>query len=143
MIELAEAIVVPTIAELGALRALRTMVDYLNDTGSAVTKSVFVLNNIYPKEPLRTSDVESALGSKFALELPYDPHALREGRQRGRPPHHRLTQVGRRRPDVATGRTGARRRQRNADDNGTPAGSGRPAPPTRLSFGASGLHGLD
>jgi Flp pilus assembly CpaE family ATPase len=38
-----------------------------------VTKSVFVLNHVYPKEPLRTSDVESAIGSKFALELPYDP----------------------------------------------------------------------
>jgi len=73
VMELAEAIVVPTIADLAALRALRTMVDYLNDTGSAVTKSVFVLNHIYPKEPLRTSDVESAIGSKFALELPYDP----------------------------------------------------------------------
>jgi pilus assembly protein CpaE len=81
--ELAEVIVIPIVAELGALRAVRTMLDYLNDTGSAMTKAMFVLNNMFPKEPLRTSDVESALGTKIALELPYDPvvyvKAINEG----------------------------------------------------------------
>src|SRR5206468_3577594 len=33
--ELAECIVIPFIAELGALRAVRTMLDYLNDTGAS------------------------------------------------------------------------------------------------------------
>jgi pilus assembly protein CpaE len=81
--ELAEVIVVPLVAELGALRAVRTMLDYLNDTGSAMTKAMFVLNNMFPKEPLRSADVETALGTKIALELPYDPliyvKAINEG----------------------------------------------------------------
>jgi Flp pilus assembly CpaE family ATPase len=59
------------------------MLDYLNDTGSAMTKAVFVLNSMFPKEPLRTADVESALGTKIALDLPYDPlvyvKAINEG----------------------------------------------------------------
>ena len=81
--ELAECIVIPIVAELGALRAVRTMLDYLNDTGSAMTKAMFVLNNMFPKEPLRTADVETALGTKIALDLPYDPllyvKAINEG----------------------------------------------------------------
>src|SRR5206468_3791308 len=81
--ELAECIVIPIVAELGALRAVRTMLDYLNDTGSTVSKTLFVLNNMFPKEPLRTSDVETALGTKVSLELPYDPllyvKAINEG----------------------------------------------------------------
>jgi Flp pilus assembly CpaE family ATPase len=81
--ELAEVIVIPIVAELGALRAVRTMLDYLNDTGSSMTKALFVLNNMFPKEPLRTADVETALGTKIALDLPYDPlvyvKAINEG----------------------------------------------------------------
>jgi Flp pilus assembly CpaE family ATPase len=48
-----------------------------------MTKAVFVLNNMFPKEPLRTADVENALGTKIAVELPYDPlvyvKAINEG----------------------------------------------------------------
>jgi pilus assembly protein CpaE len=81
--ELAECIIIPIVAELGALRAVRTMLDYLNDTGSAMTKAIFVLNNMFPKEPLRSGDVETALGTHIALELPYDPllyvKAINEG----------------------------------------------------------------
>ncbi len=71
--ENAECVVIPIVAELGGLRAVRTMVDYLNDTGSVMSKAIFVLNNMFPKAPLRTSDVETALGTKVAIELPYDP----------------------------------------------------------------------
>ena len=81
--EFAECIVIPIVAELGGLRAVRTMVDYLNETGSVMTKAIFVLNNMFPKAPLRTSDVETALGTRIAIELPYDPlvymKAINEG----------------------------------------------------------------
>lgn len=81
--ELAECIVVPIVAELGALRAVRTMLDYLNDTSSVMTKAIYVLNNMFPREPLRTPDVETALGTKITLDLPYDPllyvKAINEG----------------------------------------------------------------
>jgi pilus assembly protein CpaE len=81
--EAAECIVVPILAELGGLRAVRTMVDYLNEIGSTMSRAVFVLNNMFPKAPLRTGDVETALGAKIAIELPYDPlvymKAINEG----------------------------------------------------------------
>ena len=37
-----------------------------------MSKAILVLNNMYPKEPLRTSDVEKALGTTIPVELPYD-----------------------------------------------------------------------
>ncbi len=81
--ELADCIVIPLVADLGALRAVRTMLDYLNDTSSVLSKAMFVLNNIFPKEPLKTNDVITALGTKIAFELPYDPtvyvKAINEG----------------------------------------------------------------
>jgi pilus assembly protein CpaE len=81
--ELAECIVVPFIAELGSLKAVRTTLDYLNDTGSTMSKGLFVLNNLFPKEPLRAQDLEVALGTKIATDLPYDPlvyvKAINEG----------------------------------------------------------------
>jgi pilus assembly protein CpaE len=81
--EAADAIIIPIVADLGALRAMRTMVDYLNDTSSIMSKATVVLNTMYAKEPLRATDVESALGTKISLELPYDPlvyvKAINEG----------------------------------------------------------------
>jgi len=81
--ELSDCIVIPFVADLGALRAVRTMLDYLNDTSSVITKAMFVLNDIFPKEPLKSNDVITALGTKIAFELPYDPSlyvkAINEG----------------------------------------------------------------
>jgi pilus assembly protein CpaE len=72
-LELAEKIIVPITAELGSLKALSTMLDYLGEIGSLMSKASFVLNNVFAKELLRSSDIEGALGTKIAHELPYDP----------------------------------------------------------------------
>ncbi len=71
--EAANSIILPIVAELGALKALHTMLDYLNETGSVMGKATFVLNNIFAKDLLKLSDVEGFLGTKMAVELPYDP----------------------------------------------------------------------
>ena len=71
--EAANSIILPIIAELGALKALHTMLDYLNETGSVMGKATFVLNNMFAKDLLKLSDVEGFLGTKMAVELPYDP----------------------------------------------------------------------
>jgi pilus assembly protein CpaE len=69
----ADAVIVPVYPEIAALKAVRSMIDYLNENGSAASKTTFVLNNAFAREILRMRDVESALGSRVALELPYDP----------------------------------------------------------------------
>jgi pilus assembly protein CpaE len=65
-------VVVPVVADLGALRAVATLVDYLQDTGSVLDHALFALNNIFTKPPLNTERVQRALRREIAMELPFD-----------------------------------------------------------------------
>jgi pilus assembly protein CpaE len=69
----ADAVIVPVAPEMAALRAVKSMLDYLGESGTAGSKTIFVLNNIFAREILRLRDVETALGARISLELPYDP----------------------------------------------------------------------
>jgi pilus assembly protein CpaE len=73
VLEAAEVILVPVYPEISALRAVHAFVDYVNETGSIAAKANFVLNNVFAKELLKMRDVESGLGARIALSLPYDP----------------------------------------------------------------------
>jgi pilus assembly protein CpaE len=73
VLEMADAIVLPVTAEFPTLKAVHALLDHFTETGSVSAKTTFVLNGIYAREILRQSDIESALGTKIALELPYDP----------------------------------------------------------------------
>jgi pilus assembly protein CpaE len=59
--------------EIPALKAMSALIEYLNEAGTVADKSTFILNNMFGREILKLRDVESALGSKVSLELPYDP----------------------------------------------------------------------
>ena len=52
---------------------MHALLEYLGEAGSVGLKSTFVLNNMFAREILKLRDVESFLGSKVAVELPYDP----------------------------------------------------------------------
>lgn len=71
--EVADTIILPVYAEIAALKSMHALLEYLTETGSVASKSIFVLNNQFAREILKLRDVESALGSKVAFELPYDP----------------------------------------------------------------------
>jgi pilus assembly protein CpaE len=73
VLDRADAVIVPVCPEIAALKAVRAMLDYLNDNGSTASKAAFVLNNIFAREILRLREVEAALGARVTLELPYDP----------------------------------------------------------------------
>jgi len=73
VMERADTVVLPVYAEMAALRGVRSLLDYLNETGSVGAKTLFVLNSMFAREILRLRDVESALGTKISAELPYDP----------------------------------------------------------------------
>jgi pilus assembly protein CpaE len=70
--EIAETVVLPVYPEMSALKAVTGLLDYLNEAGSVGTKSTFVLNNLFARQILKPRDVEAALGTKIAIELPYD-----------------------------------------------------------------------
>jgi pilus assembly protein CpaE len=72
VLEAADTVILPVYAEIAALKAMHALLDYFNEAGSIGLKSMFVLNNPFAREILKLRDVESALGSKVAFELPYD-----------------------------------------------------------------------
>ena len=71
--ERADTVVLPVYPEIAALNAMHALLEYLIETGALGSKAMFVLNNMFAREILKLRDVENALGSKVALELPYDP----------------------------------------------------------------------
>ena len=71
--EHAESVIFAVCPEIGALKALHGLLEYLNEAGSVAAKSTFVLNNQFAREILKLRDVENALGTQVATELPYDP----------------------------------------------------------------------
>lgn len=71
--EAAEAVVLPVYPEIPALKAVHALLDYLNEAGSIGSKATFVLNNVFAREILKPRDIESALGTKISVDLPYDP----------------------------------------------------------------------
>lgn len=71
--EVAEAIILPVYPEIAALKAVHALLDYLNEAGTFGAKATFVLNNMFAREILRPRDIESALGQRISMDLPYDP----------------------------------------------------------------------
>jgi len=79
----AEAVVIPIVPEIGALKALHSLVEYLTEVGSAAAAATFVLNHLFAREMLSMKQIEAAIGTKVEVEIPYDPglylKAINEG----------------------------------------------------------------
>ncbi|HEY3524176.1 MAG TPA: AAA family ATPase [Candidatus Limnocylindrales bacterium] len=83
--ERADAVILPVYPEIAALKALHSLLDYLNENGSVAGKTTFVLNNVFARELLKLRDVESSLGTRISFELPYDPFIYLKAVNEGRP----------------------------------------------------------
>jgi MinD-like ATPase involved in chromosome partitioning or flagellar assembly len=57
--------------EIAALRATSLMLAYLAETATLRAKTQFVVNHIFPKELLKSRDVENLLRSHPVAEIPY------------------------------------------------------------------------
>jgi pilus assembly protein CpaE len=73
VLDAADTVILPVCPEITSLKSMHALLEYLNETGSVGLKSMFVLNNSFARDILKLRDVESALDSKVAFELPYDP----------------------------------------------------------------------
>jgi pilus assembly protein CpaE len=70
--ERSDNVVLTVIPEVAALKAVVSLLDYLNEMGSVSTKTTFVLNQLFAKELVKLGQVESSLGVRVSAELPYD-----------------------------------------------------------------------
>jgi len=102
--ENSESIVFTVTPDFPTLRAVHALLDYLNDIGSLGAKGIFVLNHIFEREILKSRDIEGALGSRVALEIPHDPFLFLKAANEGDPvvrsaprsaPAERLTALSR------------------------------------------------
>jgi pilus assembly protein CpaE len=84
-LEAASVVILPISAEIAALKALHAFMEFLNETGAAGGPTTFVLNRIFGRDILRPRDIESALGAKIEVELPYDPYLYLKAVNEGEP----------------------------------------------------------
>lgn len=71
MLEQASTHVFVIFPEIAALRAMSLLLGFLAETTTLRARTHFVVNHIFPKELLKTRDVENLLRSKPAAEIPY------------------------------------------------------------------------
>ncbi len=70
--ERADAVILPVAPEVGALKALHGLLEYLAADGTVSAKSTFVLNHLFARDMLSMKQVESAIAARVDAELPYD-----------------------------------------------------------------------
>jgi pilus assembly protein CpaE len=71
LIEQADRHVFVVFPEIAALRAMSLLMTFLNETAALKAKTHLVINHVFPKELLKTRDVENLLRAKPAAEIPY------------------------------------------------------------------------
>jgi MinD-like ATPase involved in chromosome partitioning or flagellar assembly len=71
MLEQADTHIVVIFPEIAALRATTLLLGYLAETATLRATTHFVVNHIFPKELLKTRDVENLLHAKPVAEIPY------------------------------------------------------------------------
>jgi pilus assembly protein CpaE len=71
LLEQANAHVFVLFPEIAALRAMSLLMAFLAETTPLQSRSVIVVNHVFPKELLKTRDIENLLRTKPAAEVPY------------------------------------------------------------------------
>jgi len=71
MLEQADTHIFVIFPEIAALRATSLMLAFLADTATLRARTHFVVNHIFPKELLKSRDVENLLRARPAAEIPY------------------------------------------------------------------------
>lgn len=71
MLEQADTHVFVVFPEIAALRATTLMLGFLAETATLRATTHFVVNHIFPKELLKTRDVENLIHAKPVAEIPY------------------------------------------------------------------------
>jgi pilus assembly protein CpaE len=71
LLEQADAHVFVLFPEIAALRAMSLLMAFLAETTPLESRAVIVVNHVFPKELLKSRDIENLLRTKPAAEIPY------------------------------------------------------------------------
>jgi pilus assembly protein CpaE len=85
VLERADRIALVLTPDIPALRLLHACLQVLSEQGSAADRSIFVVNQIYPKSMIGGEQIEEHLGIKVGLEIPYDGENFLKAINEGQP----------------------------------------------------------
>ena len=98
----ADHIVMPITPDIPSLRLVHAALQVMSDVGALTDKTMFVLNEIYPRPTITAEQIEEHLGIRISLEVPYDGDNFLRAVNEGQP----LVSLARRSP-AAVGRSSA------------------------------------
>lgn len=71
-LDIADAVVLPVVPDIPALKPVVQLLEYLNETGSVADKTCIVLNQIWSKALVTQDQIEGLLGLRITAKLPYE-----------------------------------------------------------------------
>jgi pilus assembly protein CpaE len=85
VVESADAVALVLAPDIPSLRLLHASLQFLSENGSATERSLFVVNDVYPKQMITGDQIEEHLGVKVGSEIPYDSENFVKAINEGQP----------------------------------------------------------
>lgn len=85
LIAAADQLVMPLTPEIPSLRLVQGALEVLPEGVAGSERTLFVLNNTFPRQTVTSEQIQDHLGVKLALEVPYDGEAYLNAANEGRP----------------------------------------------------------
>lgn len=85
VIDRADRVALVVTPDIPALRLLHATLQVMSESGSAADRTLFVVNDIYPKTSIGADQIEEHLGIKVGLEVPYDSENFLRAVNEGQP----------------------------------------------------------
>jgi pilus assembly protein CpaE len=84
-LDAADDVVIVVTPDFPALKAVHSFFEYQAETGSQAHEPTVVVNEVYALQTLTPGDIESALGRRVAIRIPYDPLLYLRAANQGTP----------------------------------------------------------
>jgi pilus assembly protein CpaE len=84
-LEAADDVVVVVTPDFPALKSVHAFFEYLIESGSPAAEPTVVVNEMYALQTLTPTDIETALGRRVAIRIPYDPLLYLRAANQGTP----------------------------------------------------------
>jgi pilus assembly protein CpaE len=81
----ADHVVMPITPDIPSLRLLHAELQMMSEVGSLTDKTMFVLNQVYPKPTISAEQIEEHLGIRISLEVPHDGENFLRAVNEGQP----------------------------------------------------------
>jgi len=85
VIDRADRVAMVITPDIPSLRLLHAALQVMSDTGGAVERTLFVVNDIYPRTSIGGDQIEEHLGIKVGLTVPYDGENFLRAVNEGQP----------------------------------------------------------